>query len=282
DRLLLNSAPPAISFLKVNGLWQNNTNLPEAERVVALVQELLQQGQSDIGIITFNYAQQQLVQDLLDVAVQQGQLILPETVFVKNIENIQGDEKQVIVLSVGYAPDEAGKVRVQFGSLNTDKGENRLNVAVTRAIRHLYVVSSVEPEQLQVAQTLHRGPKLLREYLQFARQVAAGNYTMQPVALPEPAHGYLLRNILLDSLSETVFEPFFRKELPFSDITVKQQGQYLSVVLTDDELYFHQLSAKHTHADFPYRLQQRHWPYLRIYSREWWNRPEEVLAQLRE
>ncbi len=272
----LNKAKPAIEYLKVNGLWQNNSNLPEAEKVVELVLRLLQQGHQDVGVITFNYNQQMLVQDLLEERAQQQTVVLPPTILVKNIENMQGDEKDVIILSVGYAPDEKGRFAMQFGSLNQSGGENRLNVAITRAKRKIIVVASIIPEQLHVEYTQHSGPKLLKQYLHYARQVSQGNFTYQPKSEPMPDRVPLLKERIASQLSG------LQLAVPFADLTLIENGKYKAAVLTDDDLYYSHLSVKHTHADVPQLLQQRHWPYRKVYSRQFWADKDKVMDVLRQ
>ncbi|WP_114778375.1 AAA domain-containing protein [Botryobacter ruber] len=270
---------PAISFVHVpNGVWQDNTNLPEAEEVVKLVLKQLAAGEEQVGVITFNYNQQMLVQDLLEDTLRQQGREVPPTVLVKNIENIQGDEKEVILLSVGYAPDENGKLKMLFGSLNAAGGENRLNVAVTRAKQQIFVVSSILPEQLQVTETQHPGPKLLKAYLAYAQQVSQGLFTPKPRHAQAPVHTTLLKEKLQQETLPAGIT--LKPELPFADLTVLQQGRYQGVVLTDDDLYYSQLSVRQSHADVPQLLQQRQWPYRRVYSRQYWAAPEEVLQRL--
>ena len=109
---------------------------------------------------------------------------LDERLFVKNIENVQGDERDIIIFSIGYAKNEEGKVYNRFGSLNQKGGENRLNVAVTRAKEGIIVVSSIEPEDLNVANTSERGPKLLKSYLKYARAVSGGKIRRHPCSDP--------------------------------------------------------------------------------------------------
>ncbi|WP_161888950.1 AAA domain-containing protein [Pontibacter russatus] len=269
-----NSRTPAIQFVKVHGLWQDNTNLPEAEKVVELVLQLLQAGQEEVGVITFNYAQQMLVQDLLENKAQELDMVLPASVLVKNIENIQGDEKEVIILSVGYAPDAQGRLAMQFGSLNQAGGENRLNVAITRARQQVLVVSSIRAEQLQVENTLHMGPKLLQAYLQYAQQVSRRYFEYKPKQTPLATQVPMLKERLQEEVGT------LEQEVPFADLTSKHDQQYTGVVLTDDDLYHSHLSVRHSHADVPYLLQQRHWPYLKVYSRQFWADQEEVLRRL--
>jgi superfamily I DNA and/or RNA helicase len=269
-----NSRNPAIQFVKVYGLWQDNANLPEAEKVVELVLQLLQAGQEEVGVITFNYTQQMLVQDLLEDKAREQDITLPASVLVKNIENIQGDEKEVIILSVGYAPDAQGKMAMQFGSLNQAGGENRLNVAITRAKQQVMVVSSIRAEQLQVENTLHMGPKLLQAYLLYAQQVSRRYFEYKPKQTPLAAQVPMLKERLQEEVAS------LEQEVPFADLTSKQDQQYTGVVLTDDDLYYSHLSVRHSHADVPQLLQQRHWPYIKVYSRQYWADREEVLRRL--
>ncbi len=271
----LNERQPAIQFIKVHGLWQNNQNLPEAEKVTELVFELLKAGQEEIGVITFNYSQQMLMQDLLEVKALKLSIDIPKTILVKNIENIQGDEKEVIILSVGYAPDAKGKLKMQFGSLNQAGGENRLNVAITRAKQQVIVVSSIRAEQLQVEDTLHPGPKILKDYLHYAQQVSRRYFEYQPKIESIPGHVPLLKDILAAELA------YIKQEVPFADLTVLKNNKYSGVILTDDDQYFSHASLRHMHADVPRLLKQRHWPFTKIYSRQFWENPNKVMKQLK-
>ncbi|WP_266204113.1 AAA domain-containing protein [Pontibacter kalidii] len=271
-----NARQPAITFVKVHGLWQDNQNLPEAQRVVELVLQYLQAGQEELGVITFNYNQQMLVQDLLEEAAQEQNITIPASVLVKNIENIQGDEKEVIILSVGYAPDEKGRMAMQFGSLNQSGGENRLNVAVTRAKQEVVVVSSIRAEQLQVEHTTHAGPKVLKDYLHYAQQVSRRYFEYEPKHESMPPQVPLLKEVLARQV------PYLKPEVPFADLTLVKEAAYQGVVLTDDDLYYSALSVRHTHADIPLLLRQRHWPYKRVYSRQFWEKPEKTAEEVRK
>src|SRR5439155_26476493 len=93
-----------------------------------------------------------------------------EGFFVKNLETVQGDERDVILLSVGYGRDGAGKIILNFGPLNRAGGERRLNVAVTRARRRLVVVSSLRGRELSVSETAPEGLQQLQRYLDYAER----------------------------------------------------------------------------------------------------------------
>ncbi len=267
DFHLINEKEPAIQYLKVEGVWQESQNHVEAETVVDLVWKLMhQQPDKHLGVVTFNYKQQNLIQDLLEAKAMAQNRVLPPSLFVKNIENVQGDERDIILFSIGYAPDTAGRLVMQFGSLNQQGGENRLNVAVTRAREKVYVVSSLHPQQLRTDDMLHEGPRLLRQYLEYAWQVSAGEYVPQP----KTDEKFVAKHLLKDKI--TTSQPDAIQELPFADVTIKQEDRYEALLLTDDDLYYQSLSAKDAHVYTPFLLATKNWKFRRMYSREWWKR----------
>lgn len=255
----INDRKPGIEYIKTEGIWKNNTNAMEVEEVLRLIRELAGSGKS-IGVVTFNFYQQAAVQDALE-----KETALPEGLFVKNIENVQGDERDIIIFSMGYAPDEKGRISMQFGTLNMQGGENRLNVAVTRAREKIYFVTSLWPSQLQTEQTANEGPKLLRAYMDYALQVSEGKFEPAPLATGQFRSDWLLKERLVRQ------NPAFEKELPFGDITVKEEGAYKGLVLTDDDLYHYSKSSKEPHAYLPLLLRLKNWPFRRVYSREYWS-----------
>ncbi|MGA0557679.1 AAA domain-containing protein [Larkinella sp. VNQ87] len=272
----LNRREPAIRYRNVKGVWENNTNEAEARAVLELIDQLKTElpGRT-VGVVTFNFQQQQLIQELLEeqaLAVLQAgsastQSSQPEPVaegtFVKNIENVQGDERDVIIFSVGYAPDARGRLSAQFGSLNAKGGENRLNVAVTRARERVYVVTSIYPQQLTVENTANEGPKILKQYLEYALSVAEGAYVPQPRRTDRVPGARLLKDELKDGQTGLV------EELPFADLTRKTADHYAGLLLTDDDLYY-ESSPKDAHAYTPFALRMKNWPFQRVYSREYW------------
>jgi hypothetical protein len=261
----INQAIPAIRYLHVDGRWWQNTNVLEATTVMTQLQQLLPEMPGcSVGVVTFNYAQQQLIQNLLDETPLATQI--PD-LFVKNIENVQGDERDVIIFSVGYAPDDRGKLAMQFGSLNAAGGENRLNVAVTRARRRVVVITSLWPEQLTVDHVIGEGPKQLRDYLAYALQVSEGAFSPQPqLSTTLTDHTLLKDKIARQQLTA-------RPVLPFADLTVGPPDAYESLILTDDD-QFYQQAVKQSLAYLPLALRERGWLFRRAWSREFWrNQP---------
>lgn len=130
-----------------------------------------------IGVVTFNSEQQSLIEDLLDDERRKAPElehyfaeVQLEPVFVKNLESVQGDERDIMYFSITYGPDMAGAVSMNFGPLNRDGGERRLNVAVTRARHELRVFSSLRGEQMDLSRTKAAGVRDLKHFLEFAER----------------------------------------------------------------------------------------------------------------
>lgn len=185
NRLLTFPSPDArgpglgVRCVRVAGVYDragSQQNRIEAEALVAdVVARLLDplRAQQSLGVVTFSQAQQVLIEDLLDQArrerpeLEAAFAAASEPVFVKNLENVQGDERDVILFSICYGPDAQGRLYENYGPLNTQGGERRLNVAVTRARRELVVFTSVGPEQV-ANRTQALGARHLRTFLDYA------------------------------------------------------------------------------------------------------------------
>jgi hypothetical protein len=174
-----------VEFRYVGGTYdraKTATNRAEAE---AIVQELTRRLLDDdacpanrsIGVVTFSEAQQTLVQDLLDEATDKDAKLreriaeaakLGDEVFVKNLENVQGDERATMLFSICYGRDASGAIYHSFGPLNLSGGERRLNVAVTRAREKIVLFTSMRASDLDPAKCRAKGAQDLRDYLAFA------------------------------------------------------------------------------------------------------------------
>ncbi|SDO47436.1 DUF4011 domain-containing protein [Geodermatophilus sp. DSM 45219] len=172
-----------ISLVRVNGTFHRTgagrllrTNPMEAKAVVAEVRRRFDASPDtlpSIGVVTFNAQQRAYIEGLLrDAGDERLAEALDRTdgegLFVKNLENVQGDERDVVLFSTGFSVDDRGLLPLNFGPLNRVGGERRLNVAVTRARRQVVVVSSFDPSQLRAEQTSSVGVKHLRAYLDLA------------------------------------------------------------------------------------------------------------------
>lgn len=153
-------------------------NVKEAERVADLVFEHFKNyPERSLGVVTFSEAQQ----NAIDMAIHQRRMNnsayerffmddRDEPFFIKNLENVQGDERDTIIFSIGYAKDSHGVMYMNFGPLSRDGGYRRLNVAITRAKQNVKLVGSIVPTDIDLERTSAEGVKLLRSYIEFAQQ----------------------------------------------------------------------------------------------------------------
>lgn len=280
DFQVLEQGTPAIRYIKINGTWENNINQNEAMEVVMLVYKIMEEApDKSIGVVTFNIQQQQYIMECLEDKAIQSDLSLPDGLIVKNIENVQGDEKDIIIFSVGYAPDKNGKFSMNFGSLNTDGGENRLNVAITRAREQVYVIASIMPQDLRVGKSKNEGPKLLKKYLEYAWDVSEGT----PQELINSSSQFQSNWYLKEKLKTETFinnSHSLEELLPFADLVLCRANQYLGLLLTDDDLYHQSISVKDSHVYVPLILKSKGWKFMGLFSREYWMNPDETRERI--
>ncbi|HEY3001069.1 MAG TPA: AAA domain-containing protein, partial [Kribbellaceae bacterium] len=186
----------------VDGIYVRRTNPAEARWIAGLVRELLTRrtGKS-LGIVAFSEAQQGEIERALDELAEAdpefGALYEAEQVrthgeqdvglFVKNLENVQGDERDIVLMSVCYAAGPDGRMLMNFGPINTSGGEKRLNVIFSRARQHMVVVSSIEPDA--ITNTYNDGANTLRRFLTYATAVSRGDTPAAKAALAPYALG---------------------------------------------------------------------------------------------
>ncbi|AHG20053.1 hypothetical protein Z042_10720 [Chania multitudinisentens RB-25] len=186
-----------VSLMMVNGLYQNQSNQQEAEQVATVLAEIWQQPYAErpsVGVVTFNQKQAQLIQNVLEARAEQHaefrqayheeQQRLEDdedmSFFVKNVENVQGDERDVIIFSTTFGRNPQGTFRRNFGILGQQGGERRLNVAVTRARNQVMIISSMPIEEISDLLATHRQPDIPRDflqgYLEYARRLSTGQF----------------------------------------------------------------------------------------------------------
>jgi very-short-patch-repair endonuclease len=163
-----------------DAVYDNQTNLREAERVVdAVAEHLSSRADESLGVVTLNIKQRDLIAELLEERLRH----LPDAddyreqwaregqpLFVKNLENVQGDERDAIIISTTFGkPPGSGSVRQNFGPISRQGGWRRLNVLFTRARRSVALYTSLRPEDIVVDGSTPEGTKALRNYLEYAR-----------------------------------------------------------------------------------------------------------------
>jgi very-short-patch-repair endonuclease len=273
---------------------KSHTNRSEADAVVAEVVRRLcdpDLSRQSIGIVTFNVNQQMLIEDLLEEARSRYPSIdeyfspsCPEPVFVKNLENVQGDERDVILFSVCYGQDSAGRVYANFGPLNNDGGERRLNVAVTRARQEMVVFSSISADQIDLARTRALGVAHLKAFLDYAARGTSVLTQAMSVNSDADFDSPFERQVC-ETLRRRGREVHlqvgcsgYRVDLAVVD--PRRPGRYLLGIECDGATYHRAKTARDRDRLRESVLRGLGWRLLRIWSTDWWEDPDSVLTRI--
>ncbi len=268
----------------------SRSNPAEAARIADRVFEILAERPDDtIGVVTFSTTQRDEVLDAIDHRRRAVDAFSdrfdgdgPEPVFVKNLEAVQGDERDVILFSVGYGKDPEGVLRLNFGPLNKEGGDRRLNVAVTRARKQVVVYSSILPEEIDTNRAKGRGARLLRAYLEIARRGMQGS---EPSA-PDPA---LERSALAEAVEREIRALGFEVDVRFGnsefkvDLAVRDPdngGRYLLAVLLDGPAYADANTTRDRERTRCEVLERLGWRVHRIWAPDWVRAPRRELERL--
>jgi very-short-patch-repair endonuclease len=271
----------AVRFVRVEGgVFKDGVNAVEAGRVAALVLDHARTTpELSLGVIAFSQRQQDRILSELELLRRQNKDCeaffagdRTEPFFVKNLENVQGDERDVVVLGVGYGPDETGKVLMRFGPLNRQGGERRLNVAVTRARRAMAVVASMAAHDIDLSRATADGARLLKEFLDYAERgpaalsVPAGDGTTDGAAsaFEQEVGDELARHGLI--VHRRVGCGGYLVDLAVSD---GPSGRYLLGVETDGPTYASAATARDRDRLRQAVLGGLGWRLVRVWSTDW-------------
>jgi very-short-patch-repair endonuclease len=276
----------------LDGVFENGRNPREAAVVVEAVLEHMREHPAEsLGVVTLNFEQRELVEELLDrrlrddpaaIAYQEKMKGGQETLFVKNLENVQGDERDVIFISTTYGPDVRGNQFQRFGPINGASGHRRLNVLFTRAKNRTVVFSSLDPDRIQTTANSPWGLRALKQYLIFAR---TGILQQPDDSLDQPTNdfersvGTVLKEKGYDVVPQVGVAGFF------IDLGVKhpaKPGAFLLGVECDGASYHSGRSARDRDRLRQEILVNLGWKIHRVWSTDWFkSRDSEIKRLLR-
>ncbi|PIZ55607.1 hypothetical protein COY28_01720 [Candidatus Woesearchaeota archaeon CG_4_10_14_0_2_um_filter_57_5] len=288
-----------VSVVHVKGAYErggSRMNLREAEKVAELFIEERKKNAS-IGLIAFSVQQERAIREALEArGVTLDESIDPssEEPFIKNLETVQGDERDIIIISVGYAHDAAGRLTLNFGPLNQEGGYKRLNVAVTRARVKTIMVTGLSPQDL--AHAKGQGPKVLHDYLAYAHQVRHGGAVAAHQRIATHTRGDGVRTddtLLLDDFQQSVHDALRRQYQ--IDTLVGRSGYRLDFALKDKKGDSYVLGVECDGSFYRAaplardRDKVRHelllslgWTLYRVYSEDWIVSREHVMDSVKE
>ncbi|MCP4471062.1 MAG: DUF3320 domain-containing protein [Gammaproteobacteria bacterium] len=271
-------------------------NEGEAKAIVAeIVRRLTHEDEGvrnlSIGVVTFNSEQQSLIENLLDNARSKDPGIewafsannLQEPVFVKNLETVQGDERDVILFSITYGPDQGNHVTMNFGPLNREGGERRLNVAMTRARSEMLVFSTLNPDRIDLSRSQAQAVADLKHFLEYAHR--------GPAALGAAVHGSIgdfdspfeaaVSRALKDkgwAVHPQIGVSAYRIDLGV--VHPDEPGIYLAGVECDGAMYHSSAFARERDKIRQGVLEGLGWTLFRVWSTDWWTNRAGALEKL--
>ncbi len=297
-----------ISFHRLgDGVYLERSNQPEARYIAQTVRELLRRETGlSLGVVAFSEAQQSAIEEALDALAAQDADFATRLereyvredddqfngLFVKNLENVQGDERDVIILSICYAPGPDGKMQMNFGPINQRGGEKRLNVIFSRARHRMAVVSTIQAEAIT---NLHNdGAAALRTFLQFAQASATGQFERAQTvlgALNQGARHAFTRQAVTDPIRDALAAALtarghqvqanvgrsqFRCDLAIVDPA--KQGYALAILLDRPQETVADTAERYVFR--PAILRSFGWRVLDIPGKDWRDDPDGVIARI--
>ena len=300
NRLITFPAPDAakrgVSLVRPAGFYARGGarhNEGEAKAIVAeIVRRLTHVDDKirklSIGVVTFNTEQQTLIEDLLDKARSEDPGMEwafnnengVDPVFVKNLETVQGDERDVILFSVTYGPDRNRHTTMNFGPLNRQGGERRLNVAMTRARAEMMVFSTLDPNQIDLSRTSARAVADLKHFLEYAERGPSVLGALPTGSLGDfesPFESAVARELRAKGwqAQPQIGVSKFRIDLGITH--PDEPGRYLAGVECDGAMYHSSAVAKERDKVRQAVLEGLGWTLFRVWSTSWWvNKPDEI------
>ena len=281
---------------------KKRVNEVEAKAVVDDIYRRFKEGGGkpcSIGVVTFNINQQNLIDDLIsakcgeDREFEEWVYGQEEPVFVKNLENVQGDERDVILFSVAYGKDEEGKIYMNFGPLNRDGGWRRLNVAVTRSRDEMKVFSSLRPEDIKLNDGSSDGVVAFRRFLDYAYGNSAWDYDLQVVSGADNQSPVIDRSAAFTGVTDEIIRRLenegyscdrnigkssFKVDIGIAD--KETPDVYKLGILLDGPSYFASKTTSAREVSQPSLLKGLGWKLLRVRVIEWWESPDKVMDEI--
>lgn len=291
----VNDRERRVRLRKIDGFFdrgKTRVNVNEAKAIVEEIKKRYQDPQlrkQTIGVVTFNISQQTLIEDMLqeeyqqDVKFDQWANTGEESLFVKNLENVQGDERDIILFSVAFGPNAEGKMSLNFGPLNKNGGWKRLNVAVSRARSEMIVFTSMTADMINLKRTKAKGVEALRDFLEFAQkgQLQSENIEenmeerqgiMEHICQTLNEHGYKYQS----SVGHSKFKIDIAVMNPYNE------EEYLLGIMSDGESYRQSSNTKDREVAQISVLKGLGWDIYRIWTMDWWDNKEKELKKLIE
>ena len=308
-----------IHFISVNGNYRESQNYEEAQQVIDIIKNEIHPFQDGsyptLGIATFNLKQRNLIKNLIysqiisdkEFGIKMKAIEEEANWFVKNLENIQGDERDIIIISTTFGINGKGKFIQNFGPINNlNRGYKLLNVIITRAKRQVFILTSIPEKyytseyQNEIQQRGNKGKGIFYAYLDYCRSVSNGNEKKRQTILnllANHAEGLLhyaphhekevlsFSKIVYNYLLEYIDKKYIEYQFSFGgytiDIVIKNEKQIPQIAIECDGTDWHNTSEAYVYDIHRQKIIKNHGlEYRRIWSKNWWKHPDKTAILL--
>ena len=283
-----------VVYVPVKGTYQKGGSRSNKNEAMAIVNEIERRLSDEklrklsIGVISFNVQQQYLIEDLLETRMEKNKQLKAwaeesgEPIFIKNLENVQGDERDVILFSIGYGPDKNGKISMNFGPLNLTGGERRLNVAVTRSRYEMMVFSSLHAKDIDLRRSSAKGIQGLHRFLDYAEHgtLIENAYFLNDQRIEKVVTLQIAKKLEEKGLKVNTFVGKSRFKVNIAIQDPLNEGKYIMGILLDDKIYHAIPTMSDREIVQPSVLKSLDWKIKRIWTLDWFERPEHVLDNI--
>ena len=294
----VNDRERKVKLIQVNGVFDRGKTRQNRAEAEAVVEELKRRCHDEelsglsVGVVTFNISQQNLIDDLLNEACKTDEELekwafnSEEPVFIKNLENVQGDERDAILFSVGYGPDSEGNVYMNFGPLNRDGGWRRLNVAVSRARCEMTIFSTLTADQINLSKTGAEGVAALKGFLEYAGGKELALTGTSALQIRREKEG-ICRSIC-EELNKAGYQTDMQVghsayRIDVGVIDPNNPEKYLLGILLDGACYRDAKTSKDREIAQIGVLKGLGWSICRVWTMDWWdNRDKEIKKLLKK
>lgn len=302
----LGDRPVSYHFMQ-HGLYEHRTNIAEAEYIAEMViQLLLKDVPESIGIVAFSQEQQNEIEDalerrvlgdaalagLLEKAYERTEDDQFVGLFVKNLENVQGDERDIMIMSVCYGYDARKKMLMNFGPINRKGGEKRLNVIFSRARKHMAIVASIK--YTDIRNEYNEGANYLRKYLHYAELISTGftseaMQVLDSMSLQKNASHISDSSSITRDIQERLENKgwYVQSGLGQSHFKVtlgvkhhKDDSEFALGILLDDALHYADPDIEGNYFQRPEILRTFGWKVTQVFCKDWLEQPEKVLLRI--
>lgn len=269
---------------------KTRTNPKEAEKVAdAIINHALNNPKLSLGVVAFSTSQMQAIQNALEVKRRKNPEVESffrshptEPLFIKNLENVQGDERDVIFISIGYGRTEDGKVPMSFGPLNNEGGERRLNVLITRAKSRCEVFTNITASDMNPGPNAKFGIRALKSFLYYAQHGKFESDKEEIITKPQPFEEIIAQSLRDNGyiVREKVGSAGFYIDLAIVDND--NPGRYILGICCDGKSYETAKSARDRDRLRTIVLEGMGWKLFNVWSTDWFRNPQGELRLLIE